>query len=63
MINTKKVIKQSMYETVMNQFNNTADMIDLNPNIRKILGITNNEIIVHFPVKMDNGKVEVVPDD
>jgi len=59
MINTKKVIKQSMYETVMNQFNNTADMIDLNPNIRKILGITNNEIIVHFPVKMDNGKVEV----
>ena len=59
MINTEKVIKQSMYETVMNQFNNTADMIDLNPNIRKILGITNNEIIVHFPVKMDNGKVEV----
>ncbi|MFV8281769.1 Glu/Leu/Phe/Val family dehydrogenase [Christiangramia marina] len=59
MINTKKVIKQSMYETVMNQFNNTADIIDLNPNIRKILGITNNEIIVHFPVKMDNGKVEV----
>ena len=59
MINTTKVIKQSMYETVMNQFNNTADMIDLNPNIRKILGITNNEIIVHFPVKMDNGKVEV----
>jgi len=48
-----------MYETVMNQFNNTADIIDLNPNIRKILGITNNEIIVHFPVKMDNGKVEV----
>lgn len=48
-----------MYETVMNQFNNTADIIDLNPNIRKILGITNNEIIVHFPVKMDNGNVEV----
>ncbi len=59
MINTKKANKQSMYETVMNQFNNTADIIDLNPNIRKILGITNNEIIVHFPVKMDNGKVEV----
>jgi len=59
MINTKKVVKQSMYETVMNQFNKTADIIDLNPNIRKILGITNNEIIVHFPVKMDNGKVEV----
>ncbi|WP_026933717.1 Glu/Leu/Phe/Val family dehydrogenase [Christiangramia echinicola] len=59
MINTKKAPKQSMYGTVMNQFNKTADLIDLNPNIRKILGITNNEIIVHFPVKMDNGKVEV----
>ena len=48
MINTKKAPKQSMYETVMNQFNKTADIIELNPNIRKILGITNNEIIVHF---------------
>lgn len=59
MINAKPINKQSMNETVMNQFNKTADIIDLNPNIRKILGITNNEIIVHFPVKMDNGKVEV----
>lgn len=33
--------------------------MQLNPNIRKILGITNNEIIVHFPVKMDNGEVEI----
>ncbi|MGM0934372.1 MAG: Glu/Leu/Phe/Val family dehydrogenase [Bacteroidota bacterium] len=55
----QKVNKQNMYETVLKQFNNTADLIDLNPNIRKILGITNNEIIVHFPVKMDDGSVEV----
>lgn len=59
MITTQKENKQSMYDTVMKQFNQTADIIDLNPNIRKILGITNNEIIVHFPVKMDNGKVEI----
>jgi len=59
MINTKEVTKQSMYDTVMSQFNKTADIIDLNPNIRKILGITNNEIMVHFPVKMDNGQVEI----
>ncbi|HSI69094.1 MAG TPA: Glu/Leu/Phe/Val dehydrogenase [Gillisia sp.] len=51
--------KQGMYETVMQQFNATANIINLNPNIRKILGITNNEIIVHFPVKMDSGEVEV----
>ncbi|WP_438865915.1 Glu/Leu/Phe/Val family dehydrogenase [Salinimicrobium oceani] len=51
--------KQSMYDTVLNQFEKTADLIGLNPNIKKILSLTNNEIIVHFPVKMDNGKVEI----
>jgi len=59
MTEATKAKKQSMYDTVMKQFNKTADIIDLNPNIKKILGITNNEIIVHFPVKMDSGKVEV----
>src|SRR5665811_2215469 len=59
MITTEKETKQGMYETVMQQFNATADIIDLNPNIRKILAITNNEIIVHFPVKMDSGEVEI----
>lgn len=49
-----------MYETVMQQFSKTADLIDLNRNIRRILSITNNEIIVHFPVKMDNGEVEII---
>jgi len=51
--------KTSMYDSVMKQFNKAADVLDLNPNIRKILSHTNNEIVVHFPVRMDNGKVEV----
>lgn len=59
MITVKESKQKSMYENVMEQFNKTADTIDLNPNIRKILSITNNEIILHFPVKMDNGTVEV----
>ncbi|MEL0651028.1 Glu/Leu/Phe/Val dehydrogenase [Algibacter sp. TI.3.09] len=54
----KKPLK-GMMENVMNQFNHAADIINLHPNIRKILSITNNEIIVHFPVKMDNGEVEI----
>lgn len=44
----------------MQQFNKTADLMQLNPNIRRILAITNNEIIVHFPVKMDDGQVEII---
>lgn len=48
-----------MYETVMQQFNKIADNINLDQNIRKILEATTNEIVVHFPVKLDNGEVKV----
>lgn len=51
--------KKSMYETVLDQFNSTADAIELNPDIKRILSLTNNEIIVHFPVKMDNGEIRI----
>ena len=59
---TKKPVKKNatgMVENVLEQFNSAADIIDLNPNIRRILSVTNNEIIIHFPVKRDNGDVEI----
>mgnify|MGYP003638341211 FL=1 len=56
---SKTASKQGMLENVMRQFNHAADIINLNSNIRKILSITNNELLIHFPVKMDNGDVEV----
>lgn len=56
---TKLPRSKSMVENVLEQFNSAADVVELNPNVRKILGITNNEINVHFPVKMDNGNVEI----
>lgn len=56
---TKKVPVRGMMDNVMEQFNSAADHINLHPNIRKILSITNNEILVNFPVKMDNGDVEI----
>lgn len=55
----KPTAKKGMMENVLEQFNTAADKINLHPSIRKILSITNNEIIVHFPVKMDNGDVEI----
>ena len=51
--------KQGMLNNVMRQFDNAADIIGLSPNIRKILEVTNNELVVHFPVRMDDGEVEV----
>lgn len=50
---------KGMVDNVLEQFNSASDKINLHPNIRKILSITNNEIIVNFPVKMDNGDVEI----
>ncbi len=49
-----------MYDTVMRQFNEVADTMNLDPNIRRILGITNNEVSVHFPVRRDNGDIEII---
>lgn len=55
----KEKPKKGMYESVMEQFNKAADTMNLNPNIRRILAATNNEIVVHFPVRMDNGDMEI----
>ena len=54
-----EVKKHSAYENVRYQFDKAADRIELDPAIRKILGTTTNEIVVHFPVKMDDGRVEI----
>jgi len=51
--------KLSVYETVMVQFNRAADLMGLDPEIRKILSMTTNEIEVNFPVVMDSGCVKM----
>lgn len=51
--------RQSLFENVIRQFDKAADLMGLNPNIRKILSRPQNEITVYFPVRMDDGRVEV----
>lgn len=58
-VKPKKMRKQGMLDNVMRQFDHAADIIKLNRNIRKILEVTNNEFVVHFPVRMDNAEVEI----
>ena len=53
------MVAGSVYKNVAKQFNRAADLMDLDPNIRRILAQTQNEIVVHFPVKMDDGRIEV----
>ncbi len=51
--------KRNVHDNVMMQFNKAADLIGLDDSIGKILRSTNNEITVHFPVKMDDGRIEI----
>jgi glutamate dehydrogenase (NAD(P)+) len=53
------VSKQSLYATVVSQFSKAADLMALDSEIRKILTQTTNEIIVNFPVTMDDGRIQM----
>jgi len=51
--------KASVYQNVVRQFNKAADLMKLDPDIRQILAKTENELIVNFPVKMDDGRIDM----
>jgi glutamate dehydrogenase (NAD(P)+) len=44
---------------VQEQFEKAAELMGLDNGVRKALSKTNCELVVNFPVKMDNGEVEV----
>jgi glutamate dehydrogenase (NAD(P)+) len=52
-------VESGLYRNVQRQYDKAADLMKLDPNIRKILANTTNEIVVHFPVKLDDGRVEI----
>lgn len=56
---TARAPKGAVYDNVLRQFEKAADIMGLDPHIRKILATTNNEIVVHFPVVMDDGRIEI----
>lgn len=49
----------TLYDNVTWQFNQAADLMKLSQGVRKILSTTTNEVVVHFPVRMDNGRIEM----
>jgi glutamate dehydrogenase (NAD(P)+) len=60
MVEPQTGIRGSVYDNVVWQFNRASDLMGLDADIRKILSKTTNEIVVHFPVKMDDGRIEVL---
>lgn len=55
----KREKKPSLYQNVKKQFDKATNMMGLDSDICKILSMTTNEILVNFPVKMENGKVKM----
>jgi len=56
---TAPAARRSLFADVMTRLDRAADIVRLDPNIRKILASTENEIVVNFPVKMNGCDVEV----
>ncbi len=56
---TRERQNRNLYDDVTRQFHKAANLMELDPNIRKILTTTANEITINFPVKMDDGRVKI----
>jgi glutamate dehydrogenase/leucine dehydrogenase len=52
--------RQCLHDMCRLQFKRGAEAMGLNPAIERILENTTNEITVHFPVQMDDGRIEVL---
>ncbi len=51
--------QRSLHQAAVDQFQRAADLIDLNDSYRQILSHPKNEIIVNFPVSLDDGTKKV----
>ena len=51
--------ERDLFKVAVEQFEIAADVLGLDDGMRKILSHCQRELIVHFPVEMDDGSVEV----
>lgn len=51
--------EHSLFAVALEQFHQAADLIGLEDDLREILSTCKRELIVHFPVEMDDGSVKV----
>ena len=56
MMGTKK--KENVFDIARQQFERAADALKLENWLKVVLSQPKNEIIVNFPVKMDDGKFQ-----
>src|SRR5258708_35815357 len=54
------VQRPNPYHVAVAQFEAAADRLHLDPGMRSILRMPKRELIVHFPVRMDDGRVRML---
>ena len=52
-------VKTSVYGNVTKQFNKAAELMKLDEDTRQILGSTMNARVLHFPVRRDDGIIQI----
>jgi len=50
---------ENPYQVALQQFDQVADLLNLDPGIREVLRYPKRELTVNFPVRMDDGSVRV----
>ncbi len=55
----RQVKEENPFESMMSRFDHAAELLNLDPDLYKVLRVPNREIIIYIPVYMDDGHVEV----
>lgn len=56
---TRVIRGENPFESMMSRFDHAARLLELNPDLYKVLRVPNREFTVYIPVFMDNGTIEV----
>jgi len=55
----RQVKEENPFESMMSRFDHAAQLLNLDPDLYKVLRVPNREIIIYIPVYMDDGHIEV----
>jgi glutamate dehydrogenase (NAD(P)+) len=55
----RQIKEENPFESMMERFDHAARLLDLDPDLYKVLRVPNREITTYIPVFMDDGRVEV----
>lgn len=51
--------EENPFESMMSRFDHAAKLLDLDPDLYRVLRVPNREITIYIPVQMDDGHIEV----